>query len=317
MIITVTEFQDSFKDFISKIDDPRLDRTKKYSLAEIMFLALVATLAGAKGWRAMEYFGLHNLELLREFYQYEQGSPSDDTIRRLFRRLGHRAFRDFFDSWVQTLVLPEKMAIAIDGKTSRSSQKESGCSLHTVSAYASEQRLVLAQEKTNDKSNEITAIPKLLDAMSIQDAIITIDAMGCQKDICAKIILKEADYCIAVKENQPSLYNSIIDLFEMAEEKKIKVKKAVTQNKGHGRKEKRICEVMLCPKDFLATYKKEWKGIKALVKITSHRLVKEKESISVRYYISSNNLKAAEMNKVVRGHCAVENNFALDTRHYI
>jgi predicted transposase YbfD/YdcC len=313
--MTESEFIDTFEDFFSTIDDPRLDRSKLYLLEEILFLVLIATLAGVEGWKSIEYFGQQQIDLLRDFYSYANGIPSDDTIRRLFRRLGHRSFQAVFKDWVKTFDLPERIAIAIDGKTSKSSIKKSGGFLHTVTAYASEHRLVLGQQKTNEKSNEITAIPKLLDVLSIKNAIVTIDAMGCQKDICKKILAKEADYCIAVKNNQPSLYQDIVQLFDSTKDKKIKVQKSEEKDQGHGRIEKRICEVIQCPEDFLKQHGSEWIGIKMLVKITSHRTTEGKESVSYRYYISSAKQSPKETNKLIRGHWAIENNlhWVLDT----
>jgi predicted transposase YbfD/YdcC len=306
---------EGFEDFLSTIKDPRLERSKLHSLAEILFLVLVATLSGVDGWKSIEYFGEQKLELLREFYPYQNGIPSDDTIRRLLRRLGHRHFQAAFQQWIKSLEIDKKMAIAIDGKTSRASTKESGVCLHTVSAFSAEHRLVLGQQKTNDKSNEITAIPKLLDALSITGATVTIDAIGCQKEICQKIISKEADYCIAVKDNQPTLHQDVKELFEKGAENKLKIVRNEQKDKGHGRMETRLCEMIKCPEEFLQKHQAEWMGIKTVVKITSHRVTKEGESTQERYYISSKKQAAKDMNNLIRGHWSVENNlhWILDT----
>jgi hypothetical protein len=179
--MTASEFQDTFDDFISPIKDPRIKRRQLHTLAEVFFLVLVATICGAEGWKSIEYFGKLKIDLMRKFYPYKNGIPSDCTIRVLFRRIGPKFFQDIFYKWAKSLTLPTNLNIAIDGKISRGSVKESAVALHTVSAIASEAGLVLGQQKVADKSNEITGIRQLLEGLDIQGGMITIDAMGCQK----------------------------------------------------------------------------------------------------------------------------------------
>ena len=188
------DLRESFKDFSSGISEHRLDRNKLHPMEEILFLALTAIICGCEGWRDIERFGLAKIEVLRKVFPFTHGTPSDDTVRRFFRALDPEAFRTCFVSWIETLNLPRGLHIAIDGKVSRHTFDAETNPLHMVSAFASEHRLVLAQEKVADKSNEISAIPKLLSLLDLQNALITIDAMGCQREVAQQIGDKGADY---------------------------------------------------------------------------------------------------------------------------
>jgi predicted transposase YbfD/YdcC len=285
-----------------------------HPLCEIFFLVLVALICGCNGWKDIEDFGWTKLAFLRKFYSYDNGIPSDDTMRRLFRRLSMKAFSLFFRDWVKSINLPKKSFIAIDGKTSRSSVNNQGKQLHMVSAFVGELRLVLGQQKTDEKSNEITAIPKLLKILNIEDAIVTIDAMGCQKEICESILEKEADYCIALKGNQPILHQTAMDLF--ANERLKKKEITVKDRPNHGRQEERIYKLLTCPQDILEKHA-DWPGLVSMIEVTSKRIEKGKETNSTRHYISSlnlnNNLK--RISRAIRSHWSIENNlhWTLDT----
>jgi predicted transposase YbfD/YdcC len=184
-----------FLDYFSTLEDPRVERCKLYPMAEIFFLTLLAVICGAEGWEDIELLGHSKLALLRRYLPYSHGIPSDDTLRRFFRAIDPKAFQECFISWVNSLDIPVAAGvIAIDGKTSRRSHDGDKRALHLVSAFASEARIVLGQLKTHEKSNEITAIPQLIDLLDIRSHIVTIDALGTQREIAAKIIEKGGDY---------------------------------------------------------------------------------------------------------------------------
>ena len=291
------------------VNDPR--RTTKgnyyYPLEEILFLVISAVISGANGWTSIELFGKAKLEWLRQFFPYEHEIPSHDILGGLFSRLDSKEFTKCFSNWVNSVAnLTDKEVIAIDGKTIRNSKDDtsSKSAIHLVSAYASDNRISLGQEAVLEKSNEITAIPKLLKTLTIKGCIVTIDAMGCQKKIAKEIIAVEADYILMVKDNQKKIRIQIEDSF--------KTKKSCTSNTtndfGHGRIETRACDVI----DDLSLLenKSDWKNIKSIVRITSVRIDKktQKESVEQRYYITSLEANASKLNKAIRSHWSVENN---------
>ena len=175
------EAHKGFLDYSQDLPDPRIDRKKLHRVDEILLLTLTAVICGAEGWQDIELFGQQKLGYLRKFLPYANGVPSDDTLRRLFRRINPQEFQKRFTVWAENLKTEVQRLISIDGKVSRHSFDGYKSPLYTVSAFASEARLVLAQTKVSDKSNEITAIPELLDLLDISGAIVTIDAMGCQR----------------------------------------------------------------------------------------------------------------------------------------
>ena len=303
-----TEYKSLYISHFSKMTDPR--RTNKgnyyYSLDEILFLVISAVISGANGWTSIEVFGKAKLIWLREFFPYEQGIPSHDVLGKLFARLSAKEFTSCFTNWVNSISnLTEGEVVAIDGKTIRNSNDDS-CSksaIHLVSAYASDNRVCLGQEAVHEKSNEITAIPKLLEILTLNGCVVTIDAMGCQKKIAENIISKKADYILMVKDNQKNLKVQIEESFKA---KKMEVNNTTTDF-GHGRIETRTCDVI----DDLSFIKKrkDWKNIKSIVRITSHRIIKktQKESTEQRYYISSAKADSAKLNQSIRSHWGVEN----------
>ncbi len=200
------------------MEDPR--RTTKghylYPLQEILLLTISAVLCGFKDWTTIETFGENKLDWLRKFYPYEDGVPSHDVLGKLFKRLNPNEFNKCFINWVNEISeLTDGEVIAVDGKTIRGSgdSDSSKSAIHMVSAYASQNRVCLGQKVTDMKSNEITAIPKLLDLLTIKGCVVTIDAMGCQTDIADKIIKSEADYVLAVKGNQKELFSQVKKMF--------------------------------------------------------------------------------------------------------
>ena len=207
--------QVDFLDHFSSLEDPRIERSKLYPLSELLFLTLCAVIAGADGWSDVEAFGKSKEDFLKRDLPFEHGIPSDDTLRRCFRALNPDSFQECFIRWIHSLdIAIDTGVIAIDGKTSRRSHDGDKKALHTVSAFASEARIVLGQQKTDEKSNEITAIPELLDLLDIQGATVTIDAMGTQKDIAKKILDGGGDYVLALKGKQSTFHEALRLFFE-------------------------------------------------------------------------------------------------------
>lgn len=302
--------RESFEDFIEGIDDPRVERNKLHSIAEILFLTLVAIICGAEGWRDIERFGKSKLDFLQKFFSYGHGVPSDDTLRRFFRALDPENFRECFIDWVRDLKIPYHDAtklISIDGKVSRHTFDEHTDPLHMVTAFASEFRLVLAQEKVSDKSNEIKAIPQLLGLIDLKGAIITIDAMGCQREIAQAICDGQADYVLSLKGNQGSLHEDVKTIFANDELlKKLAVEETQTKEANkHGRQEERSCRVISIP-DTIKD-KHNWPQLKTLVELISKRETKGKSTQESRYYISSLDKNAVKIGTAIRSHWSIEN----------
>ncbi|RLD71986.1 MAG: ISAs1 family transposase [Bacteroidetes bacterium] len=296
-----------FMNEFSNLTDPR--RTNKgnfiYPLNEILFLTISAVVSGMKGWSEIELFGKSKLDWLQQYFPYQNGIPSHDVLSKVFSALNSEAFSHSFISWINSISdITQGEVIAIDGKTIRGSGSQEKSAMHIVSAYACENRLCLAQEATAVKSNEIIAIPKLLDLMAINGCVVTIDALGCQKKIAKKIIEKQADYVLMVKDNQKNLKIDIEQSF-----KSLKVSQTDGNlDSGHGRIETRTCEVI----DDLSLIKAKlnWKGLQSIIRISSERTDKKTNTTSraIRYYISSIKPDAIRMNQIVRDHWKIENN---------
>ena len=202
-----------------ELKDPRVDRTKRYPLIEIIFLIISATVSGCEGWKSIRDFGVMKLDWLQKYLPYNNGIPVDDTIARVMRKLNTKQFENCFMSWMQGIAMAtEGDVIAIDGKTLRRSYDKASdkSAIHMVSAWSSANGVVLGQEKTAEKSNEITAIPELLNNLAIKGCIVSIDAMGCQKEIANQVIGKKADYLLALKGNQGKLHNDAKSFFALA-----------------------------------------------------------------------------------------------------
>ena len=291
------------------LPDPRQRGKVVYRLDEVLLLALLATLAGAEGFTDIARFGHKKLALLRRFLPFADGTPSHDHLGDIFASLDAEAFRACFVTWVGALTKAPLDVIAIDGKTSRRSGRKAGKDMiHMVSAFAARQRLVLAQTKVNDKSNEIVAIPALLDMLSIEGAIVTIDAMGCQRAIAQKIIDKKADYVLALKGNQGTLRDDV-ELFANEQKTKgfadttISVDKTVDAD--HGRIETRTVTVV---HDVAWLQERhQWPGLKAVVVIDSLREIGPKTERETRFYLTSSQLRADNLGAIVRDHWAIEN----------
>jgi len=299
-------FLSHFKD----LRDPRQQGKVSYPLDEILLLCLLAVLAGAEAFTEIALFGVKKLEFLRRFRPFKDGTPAHDHLGDILAVLDAEQFQRCFVAWVAALTGAPEGVIAIDGKTvRRSHRKKSGkTAIHMVSAFAARQRLVLGQVKVAEKSNEIIAIPKLLDMLAIEGAIITIDAMGCQRDIAQKIIDKKADYVLALKGNQGSLRE---DVEVFAAEQKAKgfadteISQDTTIDGDHGRIETRTTTVIHDVKWLRERH--DWPGMKAVVMVESSREVSGKTEQETRFYITSLVMLAHLLGPVVRSHWAIEN----------
>ena len=292
--------------FFKEVPDHRVDRRKLHPVEEILLVTFCGTIAGCDSWDDIELFGQTKLETLQRYLPFEHGSPSDDTLRRFFRALDPKAFEQCFIKWVKSFQLDmENKIIAIDGKTSRRSFDNDSKAMHMVSAFASELNLALGQVKTADKSNEITAIPELLELLDISDAIITIDAMGCQTKIVEKIISGGADYVIGLKGNQGKLHDDVCLAFT-SKPKDMQFVSITDNDKGHGRVETRCCTVSE-QIQWLKERHPQWKNLNSIVEIESVREFQGNVSTEKRYYISSLPADASKIQGAVRQHWGVEN----------
>ncbi len=296
--------------YFKHLNDPRQQGKVQYPLNEVLLLCLLAILAGAETIADIARFGEKKLALLRRFLLFRDGTPAHDHLGDILAVLDAEKFQHCFVSWVSALTGAPADVIAIDGKTSRRSYQKKGAknAIHIVSAFASRQRLVLGQTKVAEKSNEIIAIPKLLDMLVIEGAIITIDAMGCQRGIAQKIMDKKADYVLALKGNQSSLREDV-ELFATEQKangfKDTKVSRDETVDGDHGRIETRVYTV-IHDVDWLQE-RHDWPGLKSVVMVESTREIGDKIEQETRFYITSLVLAAHLVGPVIRSHWAVEN----------
>jgi predicted transposase YbfD/YdcC len=311
--ISVEHLQASLSTYFDNIQDPRVDRTKQHLLKDIIIITILAVIAGADGWEDIENYGLSKQEWLEEFLELPNGIPSDDTFRRVFEKLDPKILEDKLCQWLQKIMgSVSSEIIPIDGKSLRGSyDREKGLkNLHLVTAWASEQRLVLGQVKVEDHSNEITAIPALLELIDITGAIITIDAMGTQTEIVRLIRQKKADYVLALKSNHPTLYNQVKDWFNIAITQKfmgIEVSYDSRTEKEHHRIETRkVWAVSVASLGGL--YKQEqWAGLRTIVMVERIRHLWNKTTREVHFYLSSLPVDAPINGRVIRQHWSIEN----------
>jgi predicted transposase YbfD/YdcC len=299
-----------FLRYFADLPDPRQRGKVTYPLDEVVLLCLLAVLAGAETFVDIARFGERKRDLLRRFRPFIDGTPSHDHLGDIFATLDAAAFQRCFVAWVASLTGTSTEVIAIDGKTSRRSYQRKGGkeAIHMVSAFAARQRLVLGQIKVADKCNEIVAIPRLLDMLAIEGAIVTIDAMGCQRDIAQKIVAKDADYVLALKGNQGTLRDDVA-LF-VAEQKAVdfkdaKISRDQTIDGDHGRIETRTTTVI---HDVAWLQERHaWPGLNGIVMVESNREFTDKVERETRFYITSLTLPACHLGPIVRSHWAVEN----------
>lgn len=295
------------KSIFGKIDDPRSDINKLHNLEDILLIGIVSVICGAETWKQMVEFADSKEEFLRKFLELPNGIPSEDTINRVFSSIDSSQFETCFISWVNSISeICKGQVVAIDGKTLRGAKSNGRKSpVHMVSAWANQNNLVLGQVRVNEKSNEITAIPNLLDTLMLEDTIITIDAMGTQTDIADKIIENGADYILAVKENQSQLLEDIQDEFKFSKSIEIET----DTDLGHGRIETRKCSVISEFK-FIDNTNNKWNNLSRIIRIESIREFKncdKKPEKATRYYISSLVDSAVNFQQNIRDHWGVEN----------
>lgn len=298
-----------FLDVFGQLDDPRIERKKLHPMPEILLLTLCAVICGAESWNDIEEFGKAKLDFLRQYLPYQNGIPSDDTLRRFFRAIDASQFQRLFVQWIRAWLSSDvtHKVVAIDGKTLRGSHDSDVLPIHLVSAFASEAGIVLGQIKTQEKSNEITAIPALLDWLDVRGATVTIDAMGCQKAIAEKIIDKGGDYLLALKGNQGNLHDDVRLHFEHPDVSSLaNMTTTETYDKGHGRVEVRRCRVSQAIA-WLKQRHPEWHKLTSIVAIDSERHIGESVTKETRYFISSKAATADQLLAAVRLHWGIEN----------
>jgi predicted transposase YbfD/YdcC len=305
-----------FLDYFKDLPDPRQLGKVTYPLDEVLLLCLLAVLGGAETFVDIARFGEKKIGLLRRFRAFRDGTPSHDHLGDIFATLDAEAFQRCFVAWVAALTGAPADVIAIDGKTLRRSYQKKGAKapIHMVSAFAARQRLVLGQVKVADKSNEIVAIPKLLDMMAIEGAIVTIDAMGCQRDVAQKILDKKADYILALKGNQGTLREDVA-IFAAEQKangfKDTKISRHETVDGDHGRIETRTYTAI---HDVAWLQQRhDWPGLQGVVMVESTREIpgsspgSDKVERETRFYITSLVWLANQLGPAIRSHWAVEN----------
>jgi predicted transposase YbfD/YdcC len=309
----IDQIQADLSDCFTDIKDPRVARTKKHLLKDILVISILAIIAGAEGWEDMENYGISKQQWLSEFLALPNGIPSDDTFRRVFERINPEALCQCLTQWVQQLIPSlEGKIVPIDGKCLRGSyDREQGVkALHLVTAWVAEQNLTLGQIKVEDHSNEITAIPALLELIDIKGAIITIDAMGTQTEIVRLIRAQKADYILALKTNHPTLFQQVKNWFEQALASNFQGITVSTESrveKGHHRTEKRLVRAVPLS-EFGGIYKQEqWLGLQTIVMVERTRHLWNKVTHEVQFYLSSLPADAQNLGNAIRTHWGIEN----------
>ncbi len=292
---------DVFAEHFSDVTDPRQSAKVTYPLYDVLFLSVCGVITGCEGWEDIEDFGHARLSWLQGLGLFKDGLPVHDTIARIISSIEPEQLQSSFISWMQKVhSLTDGEVVAIDGKTLRSSynREDRQSAIHMVSAFATANGVVMGQIKTDSKSNEITAIPELLNLLDIKGCLITIDAMGCQKAIANTIVNKGADYLLAVKGNQKKLYDAIKLAFSGIDTESLNIEK------GHGRIEAREYHVLDASE--LAETFPQWTGLKSIGMAVRYQHDDEKPSLEYRYYISSATLSTDQFAKAVRSHWGIE-----------
>ncbi len=298
---------DIIKQHFIIIQDGRQSARVNYPLFDILFGALCAIIAGARGWTDIREYILGHHDWFRQHKLFENGVPVDDTFARLISTIEPQAFRECFLSWMRSVHrLTQGEVVAIDGKTLRGSynREDRHSTIHMVSAYASANQLVLGQMKTDKKSNEITAIPALIQMLELRGALVTIDAMACQTKIARMIVSRGGDYLLAVKGNQGKLFNAVRTAFSPLRQAPLDKTKGQLEQR-HGRIESRICHVLdasVVVGNFCA-----WSGLQSIVMLEHFRVEKGSHpTLEYRYYISSKALTAEQAGQAIRSHWGIE-----------
>jgi predicted transposase YbfD/YdcC len=292
-----------FLDHFSAVKDHRIAGMVTYPLDEMLLCALCAVLCGADEWEEIAFYGEEHLDFLRRFLPYTHGIASARTFRDVFALLDAKTFQRCFTTWTASMMGVVKDVVAIDGKAIRASKTDTTAACHVVSAFAHARGLILGQRAVTAKSNEITAIPELIAGLALEGCIVTIDAMGCQKNIAHHIIKAGADYVLALKGNQGTLHDDVRLFFEQLPPETT-LATYETLDKGHGRVEQRICSVSSDIEWLKEAH--PWMQLKTIVRIESHVTCKGKTRVEARYFISSLPPDAAKILAAVRAHWGVE-----------
>ena len=295
-------------DYFADVTDPRVERTKLHKLEDILAIAICATICGAQGWYEMAFFGQCKQQWLETFLELPNGIPSDDTFRRVISALKPDEFEACFQRWTKALSNNHSDIIAIDGKTLRRSHDNANdnSAIHIVSAWACENKMVFGQVATDEKSNEITAIPKLLEMLVLDGSVVTIDAMGCQKKIAEKIIDNNGDYIFSLKGNHGTLHEEIKLFMDDAIANSGSHDYSCDTDAGHGRVE--IRNVWYSENVRWIQELKQWPGLSSLVAVESQRIIGDKVSTERRYFISSlSGIDAETIGRMIRSHWGIEN----------
>ncbi|MCY4654551.1 MAG: ISAs1 family transposase [Dehalococcoidia bacterium] len=300
----------SLIEHFSRLEDPRVERNRKHELMDVIVLCVCAVVSGAEGWSDIEEFGRAKLDWLRRYVPLANGVPVDDTIARIISALSVSGFQDCFTSWMEDVVeFSGGEIIAVDGKAHRRSHdhKKGVKALHMVSAWACRNQLVLGQVKTQEKSNEITAVPELLERLELSGCIVTVDAMGCQREIATQVRAGGGDYVLPVKGNQGTLEKEVRAYFDAAEEDDFlrpEIEDEATSEEGHGRVEHR--SYFLSTDLGSLTVGERWPDLKAIGMVESERYSRDGVSIERRYFITS--VDDIELfHQAVRSYWGIEN----------
>ncbi|ACB52828.1 transposase [Crocosphaera subtropica ATCC 51142] len=313
-IASIDEIQNNLLGYVKEIEDPRVQRSKKHLLKDVLAIAILAVIAGSQGWEDMENYGIAKQEWLSEFLELPHGIPSDDTFRRVFERIDPESLQKCLQKWVQSIMNSiQGEIIPIDGKTLRGSYDRNAgqCALYTVTAWASQQSLVLGQVKVENYSNEITAIPALLELLDITGSIITIDAMGTQTSIIQQICRQKADYIVTLKANHPTLFSQVKQWFTDTQNNgwdgiEHDYYKSVT--KGHHRTEKRYVWAIPVAAMGELYQQQQWHGLQTIVVVERIRHLWNKTTHDIQFYLTSLPPNAQFLCHAIRTHWSIENN---------
>jgi predicted transposase YbfD/YdcC len=299
----------AIKTYFRKLKDPRLNRRKRHLLLDIITITICAVVAGAADWQQIVTFANVRQDWLKRFLPLPNGIPSHDTFERVFDCIHPQAFQACFRQWMQALHESLGLCqIAIDGKTLRGSGGGGKRALHMVSAWATANQVSLGQVAVDDKSNEITAIPQLLELLDVKGALVSIDAMGCQKEIAADIVARGGDFVLTVKDNQPNLLTNIQECLQEALDNNfrgVQHDEYKTRDRGHGRQEARHYTILTDPPGF--SQKELWPNVCVIGMCVSERIVGNKRSDEVRYFIGSRKADAKTYGQALRNHWSIEN----------
>ncbi|MEP0854168.1 MULTISPECIES: ISAs1 family transposase [Cyanophyceae] len=310
-ILEAAAVSQRLQDCFASITDPRVERTRLHQLSDILTIAILSVIAGGQGWEDMELYGVSKQGWLSTFLALPNGIPSEETFRRVFEQINPKQLEQCFEQWVKQLVDELGIqVIAIDGKgVNGSYNRQAGSkALHLVSAWATQHRLVLAQTKVQDKSNEITAIPALLELLDIQGCIVTLDAMGTQKDIAYQIHTAHADYILSLKANHPTLFQQVDRwLNKSRAEGTLPAPSEHTTEAGHHRTESRkvwTLSIDLFPALYQAD---EWAGLQRIVVVERTRHLWNKTTHEIQFYLSSLPPQSSRIAAAIRQHWGIEN----------